>query len=208
MGSNAKDNSTRRARIAEMRKAEQARERRSKIITMTVIAVIVLALIGGGAYLWSAGESKEAAKASPIKGEKTWKDLSRNHVQTKVDYPMSPPAGGDHNPVWAVCDGKVYTKEIPNEKAVHSLEHGAVWITYTDKAAKKDIEQLSKKVSSTPYTLMSPYSDQSSPITLTAWEHQIGVKKASDPRVEKFLSKYVQGPQTPEPGASCSSGSM
>lgn len=192
-----------------MRKAEQARERRSKIITTTVIAVVVLALIGGGAYLWSTGEDKEPpAKASPTEGEKTWKGLSRDHVQTTVDYPMSPPAGGDHNPVWAVCDGKVYTKEIPNEKAVHSLEHGAVWITYTDKAAEKDIKKLSKKVSSTPYTLMSPYGDQSSPITLTAWGHQVGVQKASDPRVEKFLSKYVQGPQTPEPGASCSSGSM
>ncbi|MFE6906670.1 hypothetical protein [Streptomyces erythrochromogenes] len=38
----------------------------------------------------------------------------------------------------------------------------------------------------TSYTLMSPH--------------------ASDPRVNAFLTQYVQAPQTPEPGAACTSG--
>ncbi|MBB5796324.1 hypothetical protein HDA41_004288 [Streptomyces caelestis] len=29
---------------------------------------------------------------------------------------------------------------------------------------------------------------------------------ASDPRVEQFTTAYVQGPQTPEPGAPCTGG--
>ncbi|MEU7404790.1 DUF3105 domain-containing protein [Streptomyces sp. NPDC044948] len=209
MGSNSKgQKADRRARIEELRRAEKARERRNRIVTIAVSAVIVAGVVGGGWYLIGAANDKEQAKAASIKGEKTWSNLSRNHVQKKVDYPMSPPAGGDHNPVWADCDAKVYKQEVPNENAVHSLEHGAVWVTYTDKASKNDIKKLTTTVSKTPYSFLSPRKDQSAPITLTAWGHQLGVEKASDPRVGEFLDKYVQGPQTPEPGASCSGGRM
>lgn len=211
MGSKATGKAAeRRARLEEMRQAEQARERRSRIIMVAVVAVVVLATVGGGVWLWSSAEKEQQAseerKASPVKGAKTWDDLSQNHVEGAVDYPMGPAAGGDHNGTWATCDATVYDKEIPQENAVHSLEHGAVWVTYTDKAAKADVEKLKGTVSKTPYSLMSPHQDQKSPITLTAWGVQLGVEQATDARVEQFLEKYVQGEQTPEKGASCSGG--
>lgn len=90
--------------------------------------------------------------------------------------------------------------------AVHSLEHGAVWVTYNDTATGADIRALADRVSKTPYTFMSPYKKQSSRFTLTAWGHQLSVGAASDPRVAQFFTKYVQGEQTPEPGAPCTGG--
>ncbi|NEE21288.1 DUF3105 domain-containing protein, partial [Streptomyces sp. SID7499] len=92
------------------------------------------------------------------------------------------------------------------ENAVHSLEHGAVWVTYNDKASDADIEALTKKVKSTPYSLMSPVKDQKDPLMLSAWGKQVTVKSATDDRVAQFFTKYVQGPQTPEPGAACTGG--
>ncbi|MGC9538594.1 DUF3105 domain-containing protein [Streptomyces sp. UG1] len=198
----------RRARIEEMRRAEQAREKRNRIIAITASAVILAGVVGGGWYLLDAADEKEKAKAAPVKGEKTWSDLGRDHVDKDVDYPMSPAAGGDHNQVWLNCDAQVYTEEVTEENAVHSLEHGAVWITYNDKATEADVKALTETVKKTSYTFLSPYKAQSSPITLTAWGHQLGVDKESDPRVAEFLDKYVQGAQTPEPGAACSGGSM
>ncbi|GAA2650793.1 DUF3105 domain-containing protein [Streptomyces vastus] len=209
MGSKSKAKAAdRKARIAEMRRAEQARERRNRIIAIIASTVILAGVVGGGWYLLDAANEKEKAEAAPVQGERTWSDLSQNHVEKQVDYPMSPAVGGDHHPVWLNCDAQVYTKEVNEENAVHSLEHGAVWITYTDKAAKADVTALTEKVTKTPYSFLSPYKDQPSPITLTAWGHQVKVDKASDPRVDEFLDKYVQGAQTPEPGASCSGGSM
>ncbi|MFI6373354.1 DUF3105 domain-containing protein [Streptomyces sp. NPDC050546] len=203
---------SRKARIEEMRRAERARERRNRVITITLSTVIVAGLAGFGAYALNKAEEKDeqqaAAAKKPVRGEKTWdaKKLGRNHVQAAVDYPMNPPVGGDHNQAWMTCDGTVYTKAIGKENAVHSLEHGAVWVTYNDKAADADIKALGDKVSRTPYTLMSPVDDQSGTITLSAWGYQLTVDKASDPRVEQFLTKYVQGAQTPEPGAACTNG--
>ncbi|MET9819293.1 MULTISPECIES: DUF3105 domain-containing protein [unclassified Streptomyces] len=202
----------RRAKIEEARRAERARDRRNRIITIALSAIIVGGLIGWGGYALNSANEKEeqqsAAAKQPVRGEKTWdaKKLGRNHVQGTVDYPMNPPVGGDHNQAWMTCDRTVYSKPIAKENAVHSLEHGAVWVTYNDKATETDIKTLSDKVSETPYTLMSPVNDQSGTITLSAWGSQLTVEKASDPRVQQFFTKYVQGAQTPEPGAACTGG--
>ncbi|MBI0297807.1 DUF3105 domain-containing protein [Streptomyces sp. PRKS01-29] len=205
----------RRAKIEELRRAEKARERRYRIITITSVTVIVAGLAVGGYFLVDASDKKEKKEAKvtssvvrtgEFKGMKTWKNLGRTHVQGTVKYAMSPPVGGDHNQVWQNCNGDVYTKPLTNENAVHSLEHGAVWVTYTDKASKEDIATLSARVKKTPYSLMSPYQDQDAPIVLNAWGNQLDIRKASDPRVADFFKKFVQGKQTPEPGAYCTNG--
>ncbi|OUD00992.1 DUF3105 domain-containing protein [Streptomyces swartbergensis] len=218
MGSAKKSNTDRKARIEEMRRAEQARERRNRILTITASVVIVCGLVAGGVVLvrsQSDGGSDTAASDSSAKGKfvtgkdgvKTWEgELARNHVDKAVKYASVPPVGGDHNPAWMNCNGDVYTKEINNTNAVHSLEHGAVWVTYNADAKKADIDALAAKVKKTPYTLMSPLGEQKDPIMLSAWGHQRTVTGASDPNVDTFFEKFVQGKQTPEPGAACTNG--
>ncbi|MFJ9682377.1 DUF3105 domain-containing protein [Streptomyces sp. NPDC101194] len=200
----------RRAKLEEARRKERARERRSRVIVLTASVAVVAALVAGGGYLMSAADKKEKAdaeaKSSPVSGERTWDKLAQNHVEKTVDYPMNPPVGGDHDPVWMNCNGDVYTKAIPKENAVHSLEHGAVWVTYTSKAKPADIEKFGERVKTTPYSLMSPVEDQAAPLMLSAWGKQVTVTSAADPRVAQFFTKYVQGPQTPEPGAACTGG--
>ncbi|MFI9624405.1 DUF3105 domain-containing protein [Streptomyces sp. NPDC052042] len=154
------------------------------------------------------GPGQNGAADDSIPGLRTWdaSKLTRNHVSGPVAYPMKPPVGGDHNPVWMNCDGEVYEKAVPDENAVHSLEHGAVWVTYTGGAADADVARLAERVGRTPYSLMSPYEGQAGAIMLTAWGNQVTVDGADDPRVDRFFSRFVQGPQTPEPGATCSGG--
>jgi hypothetical protein len=212
----------RKARIEEMRRAEQARQRRNRILTIAASVVVVAGLVVGGVFVVKSQSDNSSSTSADGKGSgdsghfvagkdgvRAWSGkLARTHVTTAVKYPMHPPVGGNHNPVWLNCNGNVYTEPVKDENAVHSLEHGAVWVTYTDKAAKKDVDTLAAKVKQTPYTLMSPYANQSSPIVLSAWGHQLGVKSADDPAVNKFFATYVQGKQTPEQGASCTGGTM
>ncbi|MFI6640111.1 DUF3105 domain-containing protein [Streptomyces sp. NPDC050504] len=206
----------RRARIAEARRAEHARETRNRFITIGLSVVVVAGLVGYGSYaLLEESDKKEKQQEKvatmakqPISAEKSWdaKKLGRNHVQQAVTYPMKPPVGGDHNQVWMNCDGDVYEKPVPDVNAVHSLEHGAVWVTYNEKAPKADVKKLGEKVEKTTFSLMSPVPDQAGAIMLSAWGKQLTVDSADDPRVDQFFTKYVRGAQTPEPGAPCTNG--
>jgi hypothetical protein len=115
-----------------------------------------------------------------------------------VQYPQSPPAGGDHNDQPQSC--AVYTAAIANEHAVHSLEHGAVWLTYRPDLPAAQIATLKAKVEGNAYRMLSPYPGLKTPLSLQAWGRQIFVDSASDAKVDKFLSAYTQGPQAPENG--------
>ncbi|PPS69010.1 MULTISPECIES: DUF3105 domain-containing protein [Streptomyces] len=219
MGSANKSSTDRKARIEEMRRAEQARERRNRVLTVAASVVVVAGLVVGGVVLVrsqddkggdTAATSDSSGKGKFVTGKdgvRTWEGkLSRNHVTKVVKYASEPPVGGDHNPVWMNCNGDVYTEPLKNTNAVHSLEHGAVWVTYNADAKKADVDALAAKVKKTPYTLMSPMDDQKDPIMLSAWGHQRTVTSAKDPNVDAFFEKFVQGEQTPEPGAACTNG--
>ncbi|MFF7363015.1 DUF3105 domain-containing protein [Streptomyces sp. NPDC008125] len=149
-----------------------------------------------------------AAAVPAIPGVKSWdaSRLTRNHVTHEVHYPMAPPVGGDHDPTWMNCDGDVYKTPLANVNAVHSLEHGAVWITYNGSASTDAVRTLAARVRATSFTLLSPYPGQSGAVMLSAWGKQLTVDGPDDARVDRFLSAYVQGPQTPEPGAPCTGG--
>src|SRR4051812_12720761 len=66
--------------------------------------------------------------SGPLAATKTYADLSRNHSTTPVRYRQTPPVGGDHAPEWASCGA--YDGAIDPMYGVHSMEHGAVWVTY------------------------------------------------------------------------------
>jgi Protein of unknown function (DUF3105) len=120
-------------------------------------------------------------------------------------YPQSPPVGGKHNPNLMNCMGDVYDAQIANEHAVHSLEHGAVWITYNpEKLSKDQIEVLAKKVRGQEYMLMSPYPGLDKPVSLQAWGYQLKVDKVDDKRIDEFikLMRKTAGIET----AQCSGG--
>jgi hypothetical protein len=128
------------------------------------------------------------------------------HTEGEVDYDQSPPVGGAHNPVWQNCG--YYDKPIRDENAMHSLEHGAVWITYSPDLPQDQVDELRGIAESQSYVLVSPYPDlpSNTPVVASAWGKQVGLSGADDPDLESFIQAYQQGPQTPEPGAVCTGG--
>ena len=119
----------------------------------------------------------------------------------KVDYPgKHPPSGGNHNPVPLTCG--YYDQQPPDEYAVHSLEHGAVWIAYGPSVSAADVQTL-KAYAKEDHVLVTPYAGMDAPITVVAWEHRLELPSASDPRLKEFVDGYRNGPQAPERGAAC-----
>jgi hypothetical protein len=177
--------------------------RRSRTSWLWVLIPALAGIVVVGLALFASQRDAELADA-PIEGVVETQGLEAGlHTTDDVTYPATPPTGGRHDPVWAACDGRVFTEPVREENAVHSLEHGAVWITYRDDLPADQVETLAGLVDGTPYTMLSPLPGQESPVVLTAWGLQLAVDSADDDRIERFLDRYRQGPQTPEVGASC-----
>ncbi|TWJ21053.1 DUF3105 domain-containing protein [Micromonospora endolithica] len=179
------------------------------IATFVAVGVLAVAIIGYAIYAVTRGDGGQPAGTN-IAGLTNYrasdpKMLTRNHVRGAVAYPVSPPVGGDHNPIWQDCIGDVYPAAIANENAVHSLEHGAVWITYRPDLPADQIETLAGKVRGTPYLFMSPFPGLDRPISLQAWGYQLKLDTATDPRVDQFIKDF-RIKAAPEPGAPCSNG--
>ena len=172
----------------------------SLVLGAVLIGVVAYAALNQGSGISSVlTDPDNNIEGVVISDEKT---LTRNHVQGAVNYPQVPPPGGDHNPAPQQC--AVYNAPIAPEHAVHSLEHGAVWITYDPAKAADQVDALAATAGGDPYLLMSPIAGQASPILLTAWGRQLAVSNADDERVDQFINAYSRnGPQTPERGAAC-----
>jgi hypothetical protein len=100
----------------------------------------------------------------------------------------------------------VYTAPLHNENAVHSLEHGAMWITYRPGLPASEIATIRDDVSGQPYGLVSPYPGLPSPVVASVWGKQLKLNSASDSRLKVFINTYKSGSQAPESGGECTGG--
>lgn len=146
-----------------------------------------------------------ACGSRDIQGVRTFDFQGGQHQLGPINYPETPPAGGFHNPSWQNCG--VYERPIYDFLAVHSLEHGAVWVAYRPDLSSEDVARLRSLVDGRPKTILAPYPGLTSAVVMTAWNHQLAVDAASDDRLKAFLDKYEDGSQAPERGALCTNGS-
>jgi hypothetical protein len=131
---------------------------------------------------------------SPIEGVQTFPVVAA-HSDAPQTYPQVPPVGGTHNPVWVTCG--YYDKPVQVEMGVHSLEHGAVWITYRSDVAQPDVDRLATLARTQKYILVSPWDDTlPAPVVASAWGRQLRLQSVTDPRLVQFILLYSgQGPE-------------
>ena len=142
-------------------------------------------------------------KPDPPPGIQTFPGLERNHTEVAVAYAQDPPVGGNHAPIWANCG--FYDTPIPSENAIHSLEHGAVWITYQPDLSADQIDKL-RNLGGQTEVLVTPYPGLAAPVFASTWGNQLSFTGADDPLLKDFVLTMKNGPSTPEPGGICSGG--
>ncbi len=130
-------------------------------------------------------------------------EAEADHLLCEVQYEKRPPTAGAHFPAWQNCGW--YDQAVRDETAVHSLEHGAVWVAYGDDASEADRATLRALAATESYLLVTPYPDLKNPLVLTAWQRQLAVDSWADPAVAKFLADQLGdvSQTAPEAGASC-----
>jgi hypothetical protein len=195
----------RQEKLAEYQK-QLAKRRRSRLVWWIVGSTAAVAIIGliVASIVFAPPPPKEYEAGSDgveIEGVETFENTTE-HVEGEVDYEQSPPAGGPHNAMWLNCG--IYDQPVPNENAVHSMEHGAIWVTYdADALSDEELSTLRGELPSS-YVVLSPYEGLDSPVVLSAWNHQLKLDSADDERIGQFFEEYWRSQNVPEPNASCS----
>lgn len=163
-------------------------------------AVVFLGLV---IWLASSIVSEEFVVGVPEGTEQIAVDAPE-HVDGTIYEADEVPAGGQHNPIWQNCG--FYDSPIRAENAVHSLEHGAVWVTYDPDLDQDQISILRGLTGPADKVVVSPVSGQSAPIIATAWANQLSLQDAGDARLMQFVNEFTTNPSGPEPGGACSGG--
>ncbi|WP_046468138.1 DUF3105 domain-containing protein [Allosalinactinospora lopnorensis] len=195
-----KTSAEQRRNKAEERRTQRIKEaRRRKVLKIVAGVAAVVLVVGGIAYLWYRDYDRRN-----IDGLAEY-DTARGHVTERVDYEQSPPVGGEHFATWQDCD--VYSEPLLNEFAVHSMEHGAVWIAYEPGLDDQQVEQLEARHTPGSFVLVSPYEgDMPAPIVASAWGKQLPLQDAGDERLDQFLQVHERSSDVPEPDGACSGG--
>jgi len=190
-----------RRELANRMRREQERARRRRIVAIWGTALfLVLALVGGITAIVIANQPRQA----DLSAVRTFTFKTRDHVTSAVDYPQIPPAGGNHDGTGLTCG--TYDAPVRSENAVHDLEHGAVWVTYRPDLPTEQVAALQKLARSQTYLTLSPFPGLPAPVIATSWGGQLQLTGAGDTRLPAFIARYKQGPDTPEPGATCAGG--
>ena len=200
------ERTAKRAKKLEQYHRQQKRGKRNRLIgiiggavaIVAIIALIVTAFVLTPKAANYAGGG--AGDASTIDGVETFTNTA-GHVETAVTYEQTPPAGGQHAQAWLNCG--VYDQAVPNENAVHALEHGAIWVTYDPSISDAELDLLKTELPSS-YVVLSPFEGIPAPIVLSGWNSQLQVDNADDPRIAEYLTEFWKSVNVPEDGASCS----
>jgi uncharacterized protein DUF3105 len=172
--------------------------------TYIIVGAVVAAFVAGFIAL-AVLDSRDQVAVSPS-GEVETYDVgpANQHTQGDANYEQTPPAGGEHDEV-SQNEG-LYEKPVRDENAVHTLEHGAVWITYSPDLPQDQKDEIRSLVEGQTCMLASPHPDLPTPVVASAWGKQLTLESADSPDLERFVRAYRQGPQTQEPGATCAGG--
>lgn len=195
----------RQEQIATFRKQEAARKRNRVLGIVGAIAALVV-VAGGVTAAFLIGAQPQRTPDEQVSGDyrdrlQLFDEVQGVHTDTAVSYDQTPPAGGPHNPAWLNCG--VYDQPQQNEYAVHSLEHGAVWITYDPDFTTDDEVAALVALAPDTYTVVSPYPGIGEAMAISAWGAQLRFTDVDDPAVIDFLDEFWRSATSPEPNAPC-----
>ena len=168
----------------------------SMVSVAVPVAVAVAAMLVISACSADPEEQVEADLVSVVIADR----LSSGHQEGPVAYETSPPLGGDHAGIWQDCG--FYTSPILDETAVHSMEHGAVWLAYEPSLDDPGLEEFAGN----HRLVIAPYPGLNGPLVATAWGAQIALTGSDDPRLDLFLAEFTDRDVAPEPGGPCTGG--
>lgn len=175
----------RRAREAERRRARRAASLRRTLTAFGIAAAAVAAVTLYRSFQGPNDIPRAAIRAAEAAGCTTVEQPAVNprsalHLAPGQSYTYKdrPATSGYHDPSPLPPTPKVYDTQPPETRAVHSLEHGAVFIYYLPEGdgglPKAVVDRLAVIARGDRATFLAPYPDLTSEtaLTLTAWNRR------------------------------------
>ena len=172
------------------REAEYRRQRRASALRRTFTSMGIAVLAVGAIVLFRSfsgpNEIPQAAVRAAQQAGCTEVDQpaasapSGQHLQNgqQHTYTDTPATSGLHDPSPLPDDPKVYDQQPPETRAVHSLEHGAVFVYYLPEAdgglPQDVVDRLAQIAEGSNATFLAPYPSLTAEraLTLTAWNRR------------------------------------
>ena len=123
------------------------------------------------------------------------------HTPDEVDYPQSPPAGGDHADAWLQCGS--YDQAVREENMVHAL--GRHRLDHLRRLRLRGRGRGAVRRTAAQGRALAVRRPAGA-VVVTVWDTQLALTGAGDPRLEEFIDRYGDGGTSPEPFASCEGG--
>jgi len=180
------------ARTEKRRQSGAARTQ--KRLVRYVVGTTIVVAAGYGLFLWaqSAGpDGEDFSVAYDIQGRQHIADGSPH-----PEYNSNPPSSGWHYA--SPARGGFYEEPLPDERVVHNLEHGDIWIAFhldIPESARDTLESFAGR-----YVVVSPRPENKGDIALVAWgrvdtfDIENGV--VDEGRIRDFIKRYDdRGPE-------------
>lgn len=163
--------------------------------TLGLIIVIVIVAMGLGFWLFKS--SKQAQAPENLPGQ-AFEILGAEHItEGLTDHPAynsNPPTSGWHWPKPATWG--VYNEQQPDERLIHNLEHGGIWISYKPDLSPDQIEMLKDYARRYRKMIVEPRAANDANVVLAAWGRLQKLDTATEGEIIRFVEAfYDKGPE-------------
>ena len=173
--------------------AQEKDKRRSLWIRAAGITAIIMAIVGGIVLL-----SVRKPQATTLPG-KEYPIVGREHIEENsprpTNYNSNPPSSGSH--FGTPANWGIYTSALPDQRVIHNMEHGGIWISYKNAADKELTQKLTSLVQRySSKVVLTPRTENPTPIALASWGWVQLLDKYNEKIIVDFINAHKnKGPE-------------
>ena len=166
----------------------------NKLKLLLIYVVAVGAVVGVSIWLFKSSQTQ----TQDLPGQ-TFENQGQEHItEGSTDHPAynsNPPTSGWHWPAPAAWG--IFPAGQPDERLIHNLEHGGIWISYKpSKVDENTIKMLNDFANRFGKIIVEPREKNDVAISLAAWTHLQNLDSYDETTILKFISAYYdKGPE-------------
>ena len=184
------------------RKQQKQQSQKSQRMTMIGIgAVVVILIVAVVVWRQSTAPGANLDLGSIPDNSVVYDSQGRDHINVTDShdpYNSNPPTSGPHA---SAIRTRFYTQEFPDENMIHNLEHGHIWLSYSDPddtEAQELFRTIQSQYPSTVVVTLRTAND--SRIAVAAWTRLLKLEELDEDQIRAFIVRYIDKAPESVPG--------